>query len=167
MGRSRTNLGRRAPRIWQVYSRDPGREETEGGCSDWIRPWQVRRVLKMGTRVLGGTRRRRCNPRMPGRSGRSGRTGRKGGRLGRTERMGRTHAVRTRALSVWSKQFFLLMSFLVVLRFQSPEVERRWFVPISCTEPSSFYRHLPTILTLVTHHLVSQLIVGHSVKSIS
>ena len=46
---------------------------------------------------------------MPGHSGRSGRRGRKGGRLGRTERMGRTHAVRMRALSVWSKRFFLLM----------------------------------------------------------
>jgi len=59
----------------------------------------------MGTRVLGGTRRRRCNPRTPGGSGRSGCTGRKGGRLGCTEPMGPTHAVRTRALSVWSKRF--------------------------------------------------------------
>jgi len=69
----------------------------------------VRRVVRTGTKVLGGTRRRRCNPRTPGRSGRSGRTGLKGGRFGRTERMGRTHAVRARALSVWSKCLFLLM----------------------------------------------------------
>jgi len=26
--------------------------------------------------------------------------------------------------------------------------------PISYSEPSSLYRHLPTTLTLVTHHLV-------------
>jgi len=55
------------------YTREtPKQEETKGRYLDAIRPRQVHPVLRTGTRVLGGTRRWRCNSRMLGCSGSTG-----------------------------------------------------------------------------------------------